>query len=176
MAVLTRLLLALASLGVFGASQATTTPTESELRAALAYKLMLFVEWPAGEPDGTARRLLCVVTEDPDTGRAFAALAGQTVKGRLLAVQRRAPLADLGQCDAVYFDRLEPGLLADKLAGLAGRPVLTFATAPARDAPAMIGLVVDRRRLAFDVRQPALRAAGLGLDARVMQLAREVVR
>ena len=175
MGLLIRLGFAAAALAVAGAACAAASD-ESTLRAAMVYKLMLFVEWPAGALAGSDAVLLCVVSDDADVGRAFAALAGKTMKGRTLQVQRRGPLADLERCNAVYFDRLEPGLLSDKLASLGGRPVLTYAPATTPDTGPMIGLGLNEQRLTFDVRQPALRAAGLGLDARVMQLAREVYR
>jgi hypothetical protein len=175
MALVIRLGLVAALLGIAGASRANA-PDESTLRAAMVYKLMLFVEWPAGALDRSDAVLLCVVSGDFGIGRAFAALSGRPIKGRTVQVERRGPLAGLERCNAVYFDRLDPGLLADKLSALVGRPVLTCAPATGPTAGPMIGLALDGQRLAFDVRQDALRAAGVGLDARVMQLAREVYR
>lgn len=147
---------------------------EARLRAALVYNLMLFVEWPDQALNNAAEILLCVVPSHHDTARAFTGLAGQTIKGRTLLVQRRGALAGLGDCNAVYLEGLDPDLLNDKLISLAGQPILTLSSSP--DSGAMIALSLAEKRLVFDVSADGLTEAGLSLASRVMQLARSVRR
>lgn len=147
-------------------------PDEDALRAAMVFNLMLFVDWPEIALERTARMRLCVVTDDPGTGRAFAALGGRQIKGRSLEVQRRGPLGGLADCHAVYLNGLPRDLLADKLASIARRPVLTLSSVS--DSGAMIDVTLADSRLAFDVSANTLRDAGLSLAARVMQLARTI--
>jgi hypothetical protein len=159
-------------LGVSAGAHAQAAHEEATLRAAMVYNLMLFVEWPNGVLSDAPEVLLCTVPGQHDIARAFAALDGQTIKNRKLAVQRRGPLSDLRDCNAVYLDGLDPDLLADKLASLAARPVLTLSSSPGSGA--MIELSLSDNRLVFDVSATDLRAARLSLASRVMQLARSV--
>lgn len=160
----------LAVTGIAGIASAQSFPDVHGLRAAMIYNLMLFVDWPAESLNDTIT--LCVITDDPDVSRPFAELAGKTVKSRTLMTQRRAPLASIDDCHAVFLSGLDDGLLADKLASLEGRPVLTIASSP--DSGAMIDLALTGDRIVFDVSAARFRDAGLSLAARVMQLARKV--
>ncbi|MBI1905221.1 MAG: YfiR family protein [Rhodocyclales bacterium] len=136
----------------------------------MIYNLMLFVDWPAESLKDTVT--LCVITDDPDVSRPFAELAGKTVRSKTLMTQRRAPLAKIDDCDAVFLSGLDESLLADKLASVAGLPVLTLASSPGSGA--MIDLALAGERIVFDVSATRLRSAGLSLASRVMQLARKV--
>lgn len=160
----------LACCAIAGLASAQSLPDVHGLRAAMIYNLMLFVDWPAESLNNTIT--LCVITEDPDVSRPFAELTGKTIKSRTLMTQRRAPLANIDDCHAVFLSGLDKGLLADKLASLDGKPVLTLASSP--ESGAMIDLALAGDRIVFDVSATRLRGAGLSLASRVLQLARKV--
>lgn len=172
MAILKPVLLALLGLAL-NASANPQTLDEGQLRAAMVYKLMLFVEWPAHTP-ADADLLLCVVSENVEVARAFAVLEGKTLKTRTLYVQRRSPLNNINDCGAVYLNGLGEDRIAGKLRTLSGKSVLTVGSAP--QGGAMIDLAVADNRLVFDVSVDALHAAGLDMAPRVLQLARKVYR
>lgn len=121
----------------------TQAVDERMLRAAMVYRLLMFAEWPqdGGDP---AHFHLCVVSEDALTRRAFQGYLHRPLKGRRLAVHARAPLAELGDCEAVMFDGIDTQLAADKIAQLGGRPVLTLAADLPPSAGAMIVLSLER--------------------------------
>lgn len=151
-------------------------PEEAALRSAMAYKLLLFVEWPEAFPAAERTLGLCVVGSDPELGRAFTALAGRSVRGLPLEIHLLGPLSDLGGCRAVYFDRLAPGLMQDKLRALAGHQTLVFSGDAPTASGTMVNILLDNRHLSFDVDLAALAREGLRLPARVLELAREVRR
>lgn len=160
----------LAGVGIAGFAGAQSFPDVHGLRAAMIYNLMLFVDWPTDSLSDTIT--LCVITDDPDVSRPFAELTGKTIRSRPLMTQRRAPLASIEDCQAVFLSGLDDGLLTDKLTSLEGKPVLTLATSPGSGA--MIELALADDRIVFDISATHLRDAGLSLAARVMQLARKI--
>ena len=158
----------LAWVGVAGLASAQNLPDTHSLRAAMIYNLMLFVDWPPEALKDTI--MLCVVADDPEVSRPFAGLNGKTIKSRTLVARRRSPLETMDDCHAVFLSGLNPGLLADKLDSLSGKPVLTLAAST--NSGAMIDLALADDRIVFDVSTAKLRSAGLSLASRVMQLAR----
>lgn len=173
MAVLARMFILL--LLVIPAPARTQVVDERALRAAMVYRLLMFAEWPQAGDEATHFHL-CVVSEDAQTRRAFQGYLDRPLKGRRLAVHARAPLADLGDCEAVMFDGIDAALAGDKIAQLEARPVLTLAADLPRSSGAMIVLSLDNEKLAFEIDLAALRRAGLRLPARVIELARKVHR
>lgn len=160
----------LALLGTTSLACAQTLHDAHGLRAAMVYNLMLFVDWPPETLNDTI--VLCVITDDPEVSRPFAELTGKTIKSRRLKAQRRTPLANIDDCHATFMSGLDEGLLADKLASVDGKPVLTFTSLTGSGA--MIELALVDSRIVFDVSMARLRSAGLNLASRVLQLARTV--
>ncbi|TRZ97114.1 MAG: YfiR family protein [Rhodocyclaceae bacterium] len=148
---------------------------ESEVKAAVIYNLLLFVEWPAPKtPAGSFR--LCVL----DDGALTSALrrhAGRAVQGRALEIQRiSATPEELDTCVAVMVEAGNPDVLP-RLGVLArSRALLVIGEgAGAVNRGAMIGLRTDGGRISFDIDLGAMRKGGLAPSSKILRLARTLV-
>ncbi len=79
--------------GLGGAARAAAAEPSREYRikAAFIYNFAKFTRWPVGSfADGAAPLHFCIYGEDP-FGGAFDPVAGNTIRGRRVAVRRIAP-------------------------------------------------------------------------------------
>lgn len=140
---------------------------EQELKAAIVFNLLLFVEWPADVlPPGATSLGLCVGRASP-LQPALKALEGRIVRSLRLDV-RELPASGT-PCHAAVLDdaaavptRIAPGLLL---------------IADGDAAPAAVAAVVLHRagtRVVFDVNLGVARQARLQLSSKLLRLARTV--
>jgi hypothetical protein len=169
--ILPALLLALPCPAAWG----TDLSDENEVRAAIIYNLLLFVQWPPQAAPATGFHL-CVLDEGALT-MALRHHEGKRVLGQALTVihSGTAP-EDLGRCAAVMVEAGSGGVLP-RLGALARtRALLVIAEGPnAVDRGAMIGLHTDGGRVTFDVNYGAMKRSGLVPSSKMLKLARILV-
>lgn len=157
--------------GPWQASHAQDVKVSDEARLKLAYlfNIVQFVEWPAATADTPLR--LCVVGDDP-FGDDLRALAGRTVKGRALQVQRPTKLDDIRQCHLVYLESLSTNAVpARLLEQLHDQPLLIVSgEAGALQRGAMIEFVTRNARLRWFLDADAVRRAGLRVSAKLIEV------
>ncbi|HEY0817771.1 MAG TPA: YfiR family protein [Rhizobacter sp.] len=149
-------------------AQAVEAP---ELKVAIVYNILQFVEWPA---DADSPRLTLCVDAAGMLASYFKPLAGRPVQKRQLDV------ADMGegfdnwkQCHAVFVDAS-----SRRSAGLAARvpnalPVLVLGD-DAEGRGLMVHLVESAGRVGFNVDLGAARRARLQISSRLLRLAKKV--
>jgi hypothetical protein len=148
---------------------------ENEVKAALVYNLTLFTEWPPGSL-ATTNFNLCALTDNEAMAEALVRLNGKTVKGARLLVWRKRGLHDLGACQAVYLGETSTPPREERIAQLAGHPVLSIADIGAPLPGAIISLGMAGERIHFDIDLNLAQRAGLRLDAKLLRLGRSVAR
>lgn len=153
------------------AAPAPAAVPEYQLKAAFLYNFATFTDWP---PTAAAQMTVCVLGRDP-FGSALDALNGKPVQGIALSTRRIATTEEARDC-RVLFIGTESGVdLGATLAALKGRPVLTIAEdKDAMRRGAMIGLVSNGERVAFDINPAAARDGGLTLSSKLLRLARQL--
>ncbi|MDD5388352.1 MAG: YfiR family protein [Gallionellaceae bacterium] len=149
---------------------------EYEVKAAVIYHLSLFAEWPPGSPrEGSFN--LCALTENESMAEALSRLGGKTVKGVSLMAWRKRPTSDLSICQMVYLGDMNDAARGRVIAQLAGQPVLTIGNGGGAQIPGiMVSLGIAGERVYFDIDLPAVQRGGLRLDAKLLRLARSVVK
>lgn len=164
------LLLLCASSGWSWRAEAIEAVDELPLKAAIAYNLLLFTQWPdeASWPPGNA----LVVCADP-AGRWWPLLqAMQDRPVRQSRLSLRAPgrsAEGLASCHVVLLD----GALR---AGSPGRAQLVLADESDSGSGWTVRLSRQNGRVVFDVDLVAARAAHLQISSKALRLAREVVQ
>lgn len=142
-----------------------------ELKVAIVYNILQFVEWPA-DADGT-RLTLCV---DPTglLGGYFKALAGRPVNKRQLDLTEMNESFDgWKQCHAVFLDAS-----SRRTAGLAARlprtlPILVLGDhADGRDLT--VHLIETAGRVGFNIDLGTARRCRLQISSRLLRLAKKV--
>lgn len=148
---------------------------ENEVKAAVIYNLLLFVQWPAQVSAAGGFRF-CVFDEGALTN-ALRRHQGKTVRGQTLEIHRvGAAPEDLATCLAIMVEAGNPRVLA-RLGILAHTQALLVIAegAGAVDRGAMIGLHTDGGRVTFDINQGAMKRSGLAPSSKILRLARTLI-
>jgi hypothetical protein len=155
-------------------SQSADSPVEYQVKAAFLLNFTKFIDWPAASfanPDSPIT--ICILGKDPFGSVLDEIVQGETVNTRKVTVQRISQPPGPQTCHVVFVSEPDKDI-SKTLSGL-GRGVLTVGQGDRflRDG-GMVALVVDNRRVRFDINQTAATGAGLGLSARLLNVARAV--
>jgi hypothetical protein len=157
------------------AAAAAERGEENEVKAAVIYNLLLFVQWPAQQAPG-GKLKLCVL-EDGALTTALRRHENKAVQGQSLQILRvgTAP-KDLDACTAIMVETGRPEVLARLRLMARNRSLLVMAEGPgALDRGAMIGIYGDGGRIGFDIDLRAMKSSGLGASSKILRLARTLI-
>ncbi len=134
--------------------QAAGEPLEYRIKAAYLLNFTKFIDWPdSAFARANSPITICVAGEDPFNGVLEETIAGESVDGRPVAVQRIGRALGTKTCQIV-FSRSGENLIK-------GPGILTVGEGPAfLKAGGMIAFVIDNRRVRFDVNQMLAEANG----------------
>lgn len=146
---------------------------EYQVKAAFLMNFVKFVEWPAStfrEPDSPIS--ICILGEDPFGKALDQLIAGESVNGRKVTVERvkRTPPKN---CQVLFLSRAERAI--DKTLPSLGPGVLTVGEGDnfVREG-GMIGFIIENRRVRFDINRSAAEKAELKLSSKLLSVARSV--
>ena len=166
----TRLLALLAAL----ASPPAWAVDEQELKAAIVFNLLLFVEWPADAVAASTVSMVLCVSPSNALNAPLKALKGRPVRSQVLDVRELQPGASRAACHAVYMDAADTARQAvTKPDGAA----LGLVISDDVDSPSPQAAIVLRHvngRIGFDVNLEAARHARLQFSSKLLRLARRV--
>ncbi|HEX7183153.1 MAG TPA: YfiR family protein [Thermoanaerobaculia bacterium] len=150
--------------------------SEYAVKAAFLYNFAKFVEWPADAFRGPGDPMtLCVLGEDPFGGELDQTVGGKTVTGRQIVVRRSTRLTDLPECRVLFVSSSEGPRLAQILAAVGDRAVLTVGEEETfARAGGIISFVVRENRVRFQIDRKAAARAGLSISSRLLELAETV--
>lgn len=152
-----------------------------KVKAAYLYNFAKFIEWPDDAlGDEETPFVIGVLGDDPfrrilnDTVKAKK-IANRPVKIRRLSWSSQVDRAKLKDCHVLYISNSERRRLKEIFVALEDQPVLLVADIPgfARDG-GMIGFVLEKQRIVFEINREALGHAKLKASARLLKLARIV--
>lgn len=149
-------------------------PGEYQIKAAYLLNFTRYVEWPAPRlPAGSPLRL-CLLGRDP-FGEALAGLEGRQVNGHEVRLRTVDGVETAGECHLVFIADSEERRVGLLLRGLAGRGVLTVSDIDGfAEAGGGIGLVVDERRVRFDINLTSVQREGLRASSQLLRHGRFV--
>jgi hypothetical protein len=153
--------------------RAAEAKLEYEVKAAFLLNFTKFIEWPpAAFISAEAPLTICVLGDDPFGNSLDQVVAGESVSGRRLAVQRIKGITPKA-CQVLYVSKSEkevPGILS-----ALGPGVLTVSDREGflREG-GMIGFVIEGRRVRFDINLHAASRASLAISSRLLSVARSV--
>jgi hypothetical protein len=157
------------------------TTEEYRVKAVYLRKISDFVQWPAAEgakaKDASEVVRLCVVGS-----YAFGALLAQeagraTLSGKKMEVLWTHKELDFKGCQIIFVSRSENKNYAKILEAAKGMKALTVGeTGGFLDAGGIVELNYESDALKFEVSLAAARQAQLRLDARLLAMARRVIR
>ena len=152
---------------------------EHELKTAIVFNLLLFVEWPldpvTASREASRDSLVLCVGASSALNAPLKALQGRAVRSQRLHVLDVAPGASWAACQAVFVDESGPAppLAVAKPGGLTGTLVISDDLA---DTPAWAAIILRRlgARIGFDVNLESARQSRLQLSSKLLRLARKV--
>ena len=148
---------------------------EYELKAAILFNLMKFVEWPAAAyPGAQAPTVLCTLGRDP-FGSTLDEYSGNSVNGRRLAIRRLQRDVDPQGCQLMYISSSERNRLPQVLRNLQSAPILTVADMDQFAARGgMIQLTLEDKQVHFAINLNAISREKLRIRSNLLALARIV--
>lgn len=148
----------------------------ADLRQAVVFKLLLFVDWPQDAARAHPELFRFCVLDEGGPGSAMAELDGKRLGERTLTVLHVGRDAEaLRRCHAIFIDAGNRRSLAGVAAGTRQASVLVIAEGDqAIQEGATIGLSTAGGRIAFDINLAAARAANLAISSKLLRIARSV--
>ncbi|MGH9449601.1 MAG: YfiR/HmsC family protein [Terriglobia bacterium] len=163
---------AVSSLGAAGAS----APSEYAVKAAYLYNFSRFVRWPPADTTADFFRI-CVLGTDPFGRVLDRVIAGESMDGVRIVARRISLPDEVTGCRILFISSSEAGKLAQILAALSNRDVLTVSDLPEfTDDGGMIGFVLEGNRVRFEVNAATAQRAGLKVSSQVLKLAVKVIK
>lgn len=165
-----RLLALLAALG----SPSAWAVDEHELKAAIVFNLLLFVEWPADAVAASTVSMVLCVSPSNALNAPLKSLQGRPVRNQLLDVRDLPAGASRAACHAVYVDAADTA----RLTGAKPDPAaMLLLISDDLESPLPQAAIVLRHvggRIGFDVNLEAARQARLQFSSKLLRLARKV--
>lgn len=160
---------------------------EYELKTAYLYNFALFTAWPASwAPETGGTMAICTIGQD-QFGTAIDQLHGRKIRGKRLVVRRAVTLDEAATCHILYITQGEYANMPKIFETLRNTSVLTVSDMQVDRANALldethnavpqrciITLILENKKLLFEVDAAAAKRAGLSLSSRLLYLARHV--
>jgi hypothetical protein len=163
-----------ACLGARAGAQATDD--EAQVKAAFVYNFLKFVDWPATAFRSPQDALVVVIVGDSRTGDAAERLLAAKQVGDHPVVVRRAgwdqPLTGV---HAVFVAERDARKLHRLFDAAAAASVLSIGEGEEfASHGGVIGLIIDNRKVRFDIDTSAARSAGLFVSSKLLALTRVI--
>lgn len=156
-------------------SMAARAADEAEVKAAIVYNILLFVDWPTESAPAAGGVLQLCVGPASAMVSALKALHRRPIKGMVLEVRDLPVPSEPQACHAVFIDAADRQRMAASIkAQRAGGALMLSDDA---DAPVDATAIVLQRvgnKIAFEVNMPAVRQSGVHLSSKLLRLARTV--
>jgi hypothetical protein len=150
--------------------------SEYAVKAAFLLNFARFTEWPPKAFATTGAPIeICVMGSDPFGAMLDELVDSETVNGRKILVRRLKGPPAAQTCQILFVDsqlknmrRALEGVESDALTISEGSRFI--------QEGGMIALVIENRRVRFDINQKAVEEHGLKLSSRLLSIARSVTR
>jgi hypothetical protein len=169
------LILALAAgiLSCMVAAAQSGEPSEYAVKAAFLFNFTKFVEWPDGSfNDPKAPIVLGILGDDPFGESLTSIVAGQSVDGRGIVVQKHRYGDDLRHCHILFVSASERSHVAQILASVQLASVMTVSDIDGfAEAGGLMQFVLEENRVRFVVNLDAAKQSKLRVSAKLLALA-----
>ncbi|HZP33538.1 MAG TPA: YfiR family protein [Candidatus Acidoferrales bacterium] len=148
---------------------------EYELKAAILYNLVKFVDWPPqAYSTAQAPTVLCTLGHDP-FGPALDRYSGTTVNGRPLVIRRLERDQNTRGCHLLFITSSERKLLARVFETLQGEPILTVGEVNQfADRGGMVQLALEDKQVHFSINLTIATREQLRIRSNLLALSRIV--
>ena len=162
----------------FGGEEPSPQALEYRVKAGFLYNFAKHVQWPATTfASSTNAIVIGILGEDPFGKMLDTTVAGKTIDGHPISVERFERVEDIKACHILFTSASEKDRLADIQKNLGGRNILTVSDMDGfLTRGGQIQFITEDNRVKFDIGLDTARQAGLRLDSNLLRLARRVIR
>lgn len=152
-----------------------TEVAEYELKGALIYNLSLFTEWPADAfADANSTFNVCLLGGNPFDS-ALDSLNGKKIKNRPVSIKYIREAGHAKSCQVLFIGQSETEDIGRIIGQMGEWPVLTVMDRPGMaQRGIIINMVLENRRVGFEINTTAAAKARLVISSKVLKLARVV--
>ncbi|MGD0651896.1 MAG: YfiR family protein [Verrucomicrobiia bacterium] len=149
---------------------------EYKLKAAFVFNFAKFVEWPPKAFAGDHSPLVIGVLGDNPFDTVLDEMTqGKTVNGRPVEIKRSRRVEELTGCHVIFISASEKQRQAKILAALKGSNALTVSdTDDFLESGGIIQLVMEEKKIRFDINARAAERASLQISSQLLNLARHM--
>ena len=153
----------------------TGTQHEYELKAAVLYHIIEYVEWPKDSlPDNQPVIQIGLLGQIPFP-EALEVLDGKTIQGHKLVVKRLTDLSAAADCQVLFIGASEKSRLSEIMAEVKSRPILTVGEVESfAERGGVVNLVSGQNRIVMEINREAAGRARLSISSQLLKLARVV--
>jgi YfiR/HmsC-like len=168
--------LAFALLAIGARAPAQAPADEAQIKAAFVYNFLKFVDWPGTPSRRSDEALVVAIVGEGTTADAVAAfLATKRVGDRPILVRRLLWDQSFAGVNAAFVSEDDPKKLHRIFDAAAGAAVLSIGESPNFAARGgVIGLLVEERRVRFDIDTDAADASRLHISSKLLALGRVI--
>ena len=173
---ITSIALLLATLAFGTHAEAQIAADEAEVKAAFVFNFLKFVEWPADAfRDSADRIVVAIIGKSASAEATERFLASKQIGNRAVAIRPMHWDDSLDGVHALFVAEHDARRLRSVLNAAAAAGVLTIGDGEAfATQGGVIGLLVENRRVRFDIDADAARTARLRVSSKLLALARVV--
>jgi hypothetical protein len=152
-------------------------PSEYQVEAVYLLNFAKFVEWPAKATPPEEPFNICVLGQYPFGAALDKTIAGESIDGRKVVVQRISKPQEANGCRILFISLSEESRLAEILKTLDKASILTVSNvAKFSQRGGMIQFVVEANKIRFEVNLTSAERAGLTLSSELLKVATAVTR
>ena len=150
---------------------------EYELKAAVLYKIVKYVDWPAASFKNTDNKyILYILGEDP-FGEMIQAYENRSINDKKLEIRRARRVSDIGPCHILFIGSSEEKNLSSILKAIEHLNILTVADMEEfAHRGGIINFVLKQNRITFEINLQSAKDAELQINAKLLRLATIVDR
>jgi hypothetical protein len=149
---------------------------EYEVKAAYLYNFAKYVDWPTAVlPRENTSLTICIVGKSP-MNEVIESLAGKTIKNHRLVVRQFSRIEDLSECNILFVNAAVKSSLAQILASIAPRSILTVSDGNGfAAAGGVIEFVPVGDKIRFKINNRAAQHVNLRISSHLLRLATTVI-
>lgn len=167
-------LLCCALLASLGRPARAADVREYQLKAAMVFNFIKFVDWPAQRLPASSTTIQVVVAGRDAYEVVAQTIGGKEAKGRTIAVSQYTGPQDLARCHLLFISANGMRQFESGVGRTAG--VLTVGeTSSFARRVGIIGLKEQRNKLRFEINQQAAEQSGLTISSHLLKVAAEVL-
>jgi YfiR/HmsC-like len=156
------------------AAQGQDSSIEGAVKATYLYKFPPFVQWPPGALAADSFTL-CIIGNDPLGSVLDRAVSGQRIADRPIVARRLAVFSPDAGCQIVFAAGSPAQPVANILAAVRGRPILSVTDEGREGQPkGILNFVIAENRVRFEIDDQAAAESGLIISSKLLGLALHV--